>query len=175
MKSKIIHISALTLLLACFAAAQQSPPTGPGPGAGPSGGVLGRGPIGPGPGAGPGPGPGGPDPLGQNFFPPELVMQNQQAIGLSDEQKSYLRTEIRDAQMKFTDLQWKLQDEAEKMVSLVKQPHVDEQQALAQLDKVLSVEREVKRAQIALLVQIKNKLTPEQQAKLDELRNRGPR
>lgn len=176
MKSKIIHISALILLLACFAAAQQGPPTGPGPGAGPSGGVLGRGPIGPGPGAGPGPGPGGPDPLGQSFFPPELVMQNQQAIGLSDEQKSYLRTEIRDAQMKFTDLQWKLQDEAEKMVSLAKQSHVDEQQVLAQLDKVLSVEREVKRAQIALLVHIKNKLTPEQQAKLDELRNnRGPR
>jgi Spy/CpxP family protein refolding chaperone len=112
----------------------------------------------------------GPDPLGQSFFPPELVMQSQQAIGLSDEQKNYFRTEIRDAQLKFTDLQWKLQDEVEKMASLVKQPHVDEQQALAQLEKVLSVEREVKRAQIALLVHIKNKLTPEQQAKLEDLR-----
>ena len=172
MKSKIVLISALILPLACFAAAQ-GPPTGPGPGAGPSGGVLGRGPSGPGPNGGiPGHGPMGPDPLGESFFPPELVMQNQQAIGLNDEQKTYLRTEIRDAQMKFTDLQWKLQDEAEKMVSVAKQPHVDEQQALAQLEKVLAVEREIKRAQIALLVKIKNKLTPEQQAKLEEMRNR---
>ena len=148
-------------LLACFAAAQQGGPPMGGPGPGPQG---------PGPGRGvPGGMPGG-DPLGQSFYPPELVMQNQQAIGLTDEQKSYLKTELRDAQIKFTDLQWKLQDEAEKMVSLVKQPHVDEQQALAQLEKVLGVEREVKRAQIVLLVHIKNKLTPEQQAKLDELR-----
>lgn len=101
-------------------------------------------------------------------------MQNQQAIGLTDDQKSYLRAEIREAQTKFTDLQWKLQDEAEKMLSLTKQPHIDEQQALAQLEKVLGVEREVKRAQIALLVHIKNKLTPEQQTKLDELRNNKP-
>lgn len=112
----------------------------------------------------------GPDPLGQSFFPPELVMQSQEAIALSDEQKAYLRAEIREAQMKFTDLQWKLQDEVEKMISVARQPHVDEQQALAQLEKVLSVEREVKRAQIALLVHIKNKLTPEQQTKLELLR-----
>jgi Spy/CpxP family protein refolding chaperone len=114
----------------------------------------------------------GPDPFGQNFFPPELVIQNQQAIGLSDEQKTYFRTEIRDAQVKFTDLQWKLQDEAEKMMSLVKQPRVDEQQALAQLERVLTVEREIKRAQVALLVHIKNKLTPEQQARLDDIRGK---
>jgi Spy/CpxP family protein refolding chaperone len=149
MRAKIIHICALLCLAACMAAGQQPAPE-----------------------ARPQP---GPDPLGQSFFAPELVIQNQQAIGLTDEQKTYFRTEIRDAQMKFTDLQWKLQDEAEKMVSLVKQPHVDEQQTLAQLEKVLSVEREVKRAQIALLVHIKNKLTPEQQAKLEDLRSKSAR
>ena len=151
MKARIIHLCAILCLLAGFTAAQQpGPPPAGGPDRGPK--VY----------------PMGVDPLGQSLFPPELVMMNQQMIGLTDEQKSYLRTEIRDAQIKFTDLQWKLQDEGEKMFSLVRQPHVDEQQALAQLEKVLSVEREVKRAQIALLVRIKNKLTPEQQSKLDE-------
>jgi Spy/CpxP family protein refolding chaperone len=112
------------------------------------------------------------DPLGQSFFPPELVMQNQETIGLNDEQKAYLKTELREAQVKFTDWQWKLQDEMEKMVAFVKQPHVDEQQVLAQLEKVLATEREVKRAQISLLVHIKNKLTAEQQAKLEAIRTR---
>lgn len=144
MKTRMIHLCAMLCLAVSLAAGQQPAPE-PRPQS-------------------------GPDPLGQSFFPPELVMQNQQAIGLTDEQKSYLRTEIREAQLKFTDLQWKLQDEAEKMISLARQPHVDEQQALAQLEKVLSVEREVKRAQIALLVHIKNKLTPEQQAKLEDFR-----
>lgn len=113
------------------------------------------------------------DPMGENFFAPELVMQNQQAIGLSEEQRDSLKTELRQAQMKFTEWQWKLQDEMEKLVSLVKQPRVDEQQVLAQLEKVLSIEREVKRAQVALLVRIKNKLTPEQQAKLVEVRSKS--
>jgi Spy/CpxP family protein refolding chaperone len=112
------------------------------------------------------------DQIGQNFFPPEVVIQNQEAIGLGGEQKEYLKTEIRQAQLKFTELQWKLQDEMEKLVTLVKQPRVDEQQVLAQLEKVLAAEREIKREQVTLLVRIKNKLTPEQQAKLSDLRTR---
>src|SRR6266436_2765916 len=112
------------------------------------------------------------DPVGQSCFAPELVIQRQEAIGLSAEQKEYFKTEIRQAQLKFTELQWKLQDEMEKLVALVKQPHVDEQQVLAQLEKLLAAEREVKREQVTLLVRIKNKLTPEQQGKLSELRGK---
>jgi len=114
------------------------------------------------------------DPIGQSFFAPELVIQHQEAIGLSAEQKEYLKTEIRQAQLKFTELQWKLQDEMEKLVGLAKQPRVDEQQALAQLEKVLAAEREIKKQQVTLLVRIKNKLTPEQQGKLSELRGKPP-
>ncbi len=112
------------------------------------------------------------DPIGQSFFAPELVIQHQEAIGLSAEQKEYFKTEIRQAQLKFTELQWKLQDEMEKLVTLVRQPHVDEQLAIAQLERVLAAEREVKREQVTLLVRIKNKLTPEQQGKLSELRSK---
>src|SRR5215813_7380186 len=75
------------------------------------------------------------DPIGENLFPPELLMQNQQAIGLTDEQKTVIRKEIETAQSAFTDKQWKLQDEMEQMVSLVKQDHVDEQKVLTQLDQ----------------------------------------
>jgi Spy/CpxP family protein refolding chaperone len=54
----------------------------------------------------------------------------------------------------------------------IEQDPVDEQQVLAQLDKVLNAEREVKRTQIALMVRIKNKLKPEQQARLRQLRSK---
>ncbi len=100
------------------------------------------------------------------------MIQHQEAIGLSAEQKEYFKTEIRQAQLKFTELQWKLQDEMEKLVGLAKQPRMDEQQILAQLEKVLAAEREIKREQVTLLVRIKNRLTPEQQGKLSELRGR---
>jgi len=50
------------------------------------------------------------------------VIQHQEAIGLSAEQKEYFKTEIRQAAVEFTELQWKLQDEMEKLVGLAKQP-----------------------------------------------------
>lgn len=112
------------------------------------------------------------DPIGQNLFAPDVVMQHQEAIGLNDEQKNYLKTEIRQAQVKFTEWQWKLQDEMEKMAALVKQPRIDEQEVLGELEKVLAIEHEIKKAQVTLLVRIKNKLTVEQQAKLVEIRSR---
>src|SRR5215472_7153037 len=114
----------------------------------------------------------GDDPIGQSFFAPELVIQHQEAIGLNAEQKDYFKAEIRQAQLKFTELQWKLQDEMEKLVALIKQPHVDEQQAIAQLERVLAAEREIKKEQVTLLVRIKNKLTAEQQSKLADLRGK---
>lgn len=113
------------------------------------------------------------DPLRDHFFPPELVMQNQQAIGLGEDQKAFLKSELRQAQQRFTELQWKLEDEMERFVALVKQPQVDEPQALAQLDKVLAAEREVKRTQISLLIHIKDHLRPEQQARLQEIRRKA--
>src|SRR5215212_7650735 len=85
------------------------------------------------------------DPFGDSFFAPELLIQHQMAIGLSDDQRNTIKTEIRKAQTQATELQWQLQDEMEKVIALVKPDRVDEQQALAQLEKILSLEREIKR------------------------------
>jgi Spy/CpxP family protein refolding chaperone len=112
------------------------------------------------------------DPMGEAFFPPELVMQHQQTIGLTEQQKNFFKTEFRKAQTRFTELQWQLSDESEKLVAIVKQEPLDEQQALAQLDKVLNAEREIKRLQLALVIQIRNALTPEQRARLTELKSK---
>ena len=113
------------------------------------------------------------DPMGEAFFPPELVMQHQQTIGLTEQQKNFFKTEFRKAQTRFTELQWQLSDESEKLVALVKQEPLDEQQALAQLDKVLNAEREIKRLQLSLVIQIRNALTPEQRARLTELKSKS--
>jgi Spy/CpxP family protein refolding chaperone len=111
------------------------------------------------------------DPLNELLFPPELVMARQNAIGLSDAQKTYLRSEVSKAQTRFTELQWQLQDAMEGLTGLLKQPKADEAQVAAQLDKVLASEREIKHAQIGLLVRIKNNLTEQQQNRLRALRS----
>jgi Spy/CpxP family protein refolding chaperone len=111
-----------------------------------------------------------PDPLSDLLFPPELVMARQNAIGLSDAQKTYLRGEVSKAQIHFTELQWQLQEEMEGLAGLLKEAKADETQVSAQLDKVLASEHDIKHAQISLLVRIKNNLTEEQQHRLQTLR-----
>ena len=106
------------------------------------------------------------------LFPPELVMQHQQALRLTPEQRTSITQGIRDFQLKMVELQWKMQDEAQKLTELVQEAKVDEAQTLAQVDRVLGVEREIKRAHMGLLVRIKNQLAPAQQDTLAVLRTR---
>lgn len=108
----------------------------------------------------------GGDPLGDALFPPELVMQHQQAIGLRDDQKKLIIAEIKKAQSRFPELEWQLHSEMQTLAALVKPSRADEQRVLAQLDKVLNLEREIKRIHLTLTLRIKNILSPEQQAKL---------
>jgi len=151
MKFKLVGIFAILLAAAVAAVSQQKPqaaqPGGPHPTQPPH----------------------GPDPIAQNLFPPELIMQNRQALGLTEEQRSAIKDELMKASAKFNELNWQMQDEMETMANLTKGTSVDEKLVLAELDKILNIEREVKRTQLTLSIRIKNKLTAEQQAQLQQM------
>jgi Spy/CpxP family protein refolding chaperone len=111
------------------------------------------------------------DPLADAMFPPELIMQHQRELALTDDQKSFMRSEIQRSTTRFNELQWQLQDAMEALHETMKANHVNEQQALAQLNKVLDAEREIKTLHMGMAIRIKNKLTSEQQMKLQTMRN----
>lgn len=111
-----------------------------------------------------------PDPLAHLMFPPDMIMAHARQLNLTDEQKAFLRAEIQKTTTTFQELQWKLQDQMELLQETMKSTSVNEQQALAQLDKVLEIERDIKRLHIGLAVRLKNRLTPEQQDQLHKLR-----
>src|SRR6266436_7058975 len=116
-----------------------------------------------------------PDPLGDAIFPPEMVMQHQRELGLTDDQKTFMRGEINRTTARFNELQWQLQDAMEALHETMKANSVNEQLALSQLDKVLDNEREMKHLHMELAIRIKNKLTPDQQTKLQSMRRQmGP-
>lgn len=110
------------------------------------------------------------DPIGRNLFPPEIVMKHQLQIGLGEEQRNAIKKEIEKAQSRFLDLQWQMQEEAEKLELLLQGRPIDEAKVLAQADALMNLERETKKTHLSLLIRIKNRLTPEQQAKLQEIR-----
>ena len=144
MKAKLILVCVLAILAGGVVGAQQPAPTPP---------------------AATGPVP-RPDPVARNLFAPEVIMGHAEEIGLSSEQRTAIRDEVRKAQTQFTELQWQLEDAVDAMGEQLKPSVVDEKAALAQLEKVLELERTMKRAQMGLMIRLKNKLTANQQYQL---------
>jgi len=156
MKHRIAYIVTSFLLLATLVTAQQPQPRQPGRPEDMRPANM--------------PNPPNPDPLGDVIFPPDFILGHARQLGLTDEQKSYMRGEVQKTMNSFTELQWKLQDETERLHETLKTTSVNEEQALAQLNKVLDIEREIKRLHIGLGVRLKNRLTPEQQLQLQQMR-----
>src|SRR5262245_44928068 len=114
----------------------------------------------------------GEDPLAKNLFPPEFIMQFQSEIGLTEEQRESLKTEMEKAQPRFKELHELLQREVDKLAAILNDERINEKSALAQFDRVQDRERDIKRAHLALVIGLKNKLTAEQQAKLYDLKKK---
>ncbi len=110
-----------------------------------------------------------PDPIAQFLFPPELVMQHQQSIRLSDAQRRSITAAISALQSRVLEMQWDMQAQQQKLTELLGQTPVDEAAALAQADRLMETEHQVKRTHLAALIKIKNVLTQEQQRKLRAL------
>ena len=110
------------------------------------------------------------DPIGQQLFPPELIMSQSQRLHLDDKQRATVKNEVQNAQSKFFDLQWQLKEASDAMVELLQQTPVDEKRVLEQADKVMGYERDIKKIHLAMLIRIKNSLTPEQIAQLLQAR-----
>lgn len=111
------------------------------------------------------------DPIGQQLFPPELIMSQSQRLHLDDKQRTAIKNEVQNAQSKFFDLQWQLKEASDAMVELLQQTPVDEKRVLEQADKVMGYEREIKKIHLSMLIRIKNSLTPEQIGLLRQARN----
>ena len=110
------------------------------------------------------------DPIGQNLVPPDLIMAHQDEIGLQERQRTAIKNEVLKTQPKFLEWQWQLGEETQRMVALLRATPVDEAKVLEQADRIMGIEREVKRAHLGMLVRLKNLRTPEQIARLQQMR-----
>lgn len=111
------------------------------------------------------------DAFAQALFDPQLVLRHAQAIGLTPAQRRTIFDELKATQTALAPLQANMTEPALDLIELLGHTRVDEAKVVAKMDQVLEIENEVKKKQAALLVRIKNTLSPEQQARLRELRN----
>lgn len=112
------------------------------------------------------------DPFRKLVFAPELVMKHQSEIGLTADQKAVLVAELQSTQSDLVPLQLEISETGEQLARLLAAAAVDEASALDVAERVMRTEAEIKKRHLALVIRIKNLLTPEQQAKLREIRAR---
>ena len=110
------------------------------------------------------------DAFAQALFDPQLVLRHAQTIGLTPAQRRTILDELKATQTALAPLQANMMEPALDLIEMLGQTRVDEAKVVAKMDQVLEIENEVKKKQAALLVRIKNALSPEQQARLRELR-----
>jgi Spy/CpxP family protein refolding chaperone len=116
-------------------------------------------------------------PLGaieSRVFPPELVMEHQDELGITQVQREAIVKEVQKAQAEMVRLQWELQGAKEKLVKVLDAEHVDERASTEAAARIMEHESKVKASHLGMLVRVKNLLTGPQQAKLRALRAASP-
>jgi Spy/CpxP family protein refolding chaperone len=108
----------------------------------------------------------GTGPIEARLFPPELAMERQEELGITEEQKKALIAETERGNSEVLHLQWELEREKEKLVKLLEPDRVDEAKVKEAAARVTDREGKVKAAYLTMLVRVKNLLTPEQKQKL---------
>ena len=111
-----------------------------------------------------------PDPLGGSLYPPDFIMSNADAIGLTPEQRDAIRGLVQQADTRFKEMQQQLKQEVEALGKAAEPVNADQAAVLAQFDKVADKEKEIKRYQLTMLMDLRKKLTDDQRAKLVEMR-----
>jgi Spy/CpxP family protein refolding chaperone len=106
--------------------------------------------------------------LRMGLYPPDILMRQQQRLGITPEQRKAIAALVRDFQGQITELQWSMPAAQQALRDLLNRSAIDSDAALDQAARVLAMESEFKLAHFELLIAIKNELTTQQIAMLDQ-------
>ena len=110
------------------------------------------------------------------LYPPDLVLSNQIALGLTEDQIAAIKKQIGETHDVSLDVQTRLRRVTEQLHAALEPSKVDEAAALELAAEAMGLERQIKSAHLKLMIRVKNVLTSEQQETLKALRSeRTPR
>lgn len=108
--------------------------------------------------------------LEDHFYPPDLVLDHQGALGLTETQRSSILEEVSGTQTRLVELDANLRRDIESLNAILDDTEVDESAAMSAAERVMRWENQIKSIQLRMLIRIKNQLTEAQQALLEEAR-----
>lgn len=96
------------------------------------------------------------------LFPPNVIMEHQEELGLSREQFTAIRAAVVEVQSNIAGHEWDLREAFQRVLSELDESPIDEEQVIDSLEVALRAENEVKKRQVAMLIILRNLLTDEQ-------------
>lgn len=110
----------------------------------------------------------------EHLIPPEVLLQHQQELGLSDEQLTRIRSHLEQVQADVAQAQQKLEPSTRKLAELISADLIDETAVLKQLDELIDAERVMRRLHMRVMVRVRNELTEKQLVQAVKLQRTQP-
>jgi hypothetical protein len=103
------------------------------------------------------------------LFPPDLIMRNQDKLGLTPKQAETIKSEMRSFQSGVVDIQWSLNESQSQLEKELANDKIDVNRALSLMDSVMKAENDLKKSHMALLIKIRNVLDAGQISLLEKI------
>jgi hypothetical protein len=102
------------------------------------------------------------DPFKGRLFPPQVILEHRDELGLSKSQFTGIRAAVVEVQSSVAEFEWDMQQAYLALIEEIDERPIDEDAVLEHAEVALSAENEVKKRQMMMLVRLKNLLTEEQ-------------
>ena len=96
------------------------------------------------------------------LFPPKIIMQHREDLGLTKKQFTAIRGIVVEVQTGVAEHEWDMQEAYRRVLSKLDESPIDESQVLENVRAVLMAENQVKLMQVTMLIRLRNLLTAEQ-------------
>lgn len=104
------------------------------------------------------------------LFAPNIILEHQDALGLSKEQFTAIKSAVVEVQAGVAEHEWDLREAYMKVMADLDEVPVNEEQVMTNVQAALLAENQVKKMQVMMLIRLRNLLTDEQIQYLQGLR-----
>ena len=109
------------------------------------------------------------DPFKGKLFAPNVILENQEELGLTKHQFTEIRATVVEVQGNVAEFEWDMREAYLKLMAELDKSPVSEDRVLEHAEVALLAENQVKKHHMAMLVRLKNLLTAEQIAYLESI------
>ena len=106
------------------------------------------------------------------LFAPNVILEHQDALGLSKEQFTAIKTAVVEVQAGVAEHEWDLREAYMKVMADLDEVPVNEEKIMTNVQAALLAENQVKKMQVTMLIRLRNLLTDEQIQYLQGLRGK---